>query len=266
MKPEPHSSIIDIEGVEHWFAGSHRGDAVKAVDKVNLRIMEGEFVAIVGPSGCGKTTLLNLVAGLDKPTRGKVRVSNLDVTGVQPRLIGYMVSQDTLLPWRTALANVEFGLANSKSKEAKERAKSCLDLVGLQGFENHYPDQLSHGMKQRVALARTLVGSPKILLMDEPFGALDAQTKLLLAIEFLHIWETERKTIAFVTHDLSEAIAMADRVIVMSARPCRIVSEYRIGLDRPRDLEALRSEPEFVNLLQKLWIDLKRGNVKRAIQ
>jgi len=252
---------IEIVAVEQWFQSRHDATLVKAVDPVTLRIDEGEFVAIVGPSGCGKTTLLNVVAGLQAPSRGGVSVRGRPVTGVQPSLIGYMVAQDTLLPWRTALANVAFGVPSSGATPAAKVAAEYLALVGLAGFENHYPDQLSHGMKQRVALARTLAAGPQILLMDEPFGALDAQTKLVLEMEFLRIWEAHKKTVAFVTHDLHEAVALADRVIVMSARPCRIKSEYVVPFERPRDIENLQGSAEFARLVRQIWLDLRTENV-----
>lgn len=256
------SPIIEIENVEHWFRDSRSGSLVHAVARADLAVGSGEFISIVGPSGCGKTTLLNIVSGLAAPTRGSVKVKGLPVRGVQPDLIGYMFARDTLLPWRTALSNVEFGLDSLPRPEARSRAERFLHLVGLDGFEHNYPDQLSHGMRQRVALARTLAASPEILLMDEPFGALDAQTKLLMEEEFLRLWEADKKTVLFVTHDLVEALTLADRVLVLSARPCRIKAEYKVDFPRPRDAEALQSDPGFAAMVRQVWSDLKSENIR----
>jgi len=224
-------------------------------------VQRGEFVSVVGPSGCGKTTLLNIVSGLARPTKGAVRVAGKEVAGVQPSLIGYMFARDTLLPWRTALANVEFAIERGFTGDRQSRAREMLSIVGLNGFESAYPDQLSHGMRQRVALARTLVRDPEILLMDEPFGALDAQTKLLMEEEFLRISERSKKTVLFVTHDLAEALMLSDRVLVLSARPCSIKAEYRITFPRPRNAEALQANPKFIELFQQVWRDLRSENV-----
>ncbi|MBI1735482.1 MAG: ABC transporter ATP-binding protein [Candidatus Rokubacteria bacterium] len=250
------SRKITIDHVSHRF--DIDGRAVPVLDDVSFEVAEGEFLAIVGPSGCGKSTLLNMVSGLIPPTSGRVTVDGAPVAGINPR-IGYMFARDALLPWRTSLANVAFGLELQRQGVAprETRARELLRLTGLAGFEGSYPNQLSQGMRQRVSLARTLATDPDVLLMDEPFGALDAQTKLVLEDEFLRIWERDRKTVIFVTHDLFEAIAMADRVAVFSARPGRIKSVVAIDLPRPRSLTGGRFDAHFQDLYDRLWDELK---------
>jgi len=247
---------IVVESLSHAF--DIDGRSVPVLTDVSLEVAQGEFLAIVGPSGCGKSTLLNIVSGLFPPTTGRVTVDGAPVEGINPR-IGYMFARDALLPWRTSLANVAFGpeLAGEPADRREARARDLLRLTGLAGFEGSYPSQLSQGMRQRVSLARTLARNPDILLMDEPFGALDAQTKLVLEEEFLRIWERDRKTVIFVTHDLFEAIAMADRVAVFSARPGRIKSLVALDLPRPRSVTAGRFGPRFQDLYDRLWDDLR---------
>ena len=247
---------IAVESLSHAF--DIDGRSVPVLTDVSLEVAQGEFLAIVGPSGCGKSTLLNIVSGLFPPTTGRVTVDGVPVEGINPR-IGYMFARDALLPWRTSLANVAFGpeLAGEPADRREARARDLLRLTGLAGFEGSYPSQLSQGMRQRVSLARTLARNPDILLMDEPFGALDAQTKLVLEEEFLRIWERDRKTVIFVTHDLFEAIAMADRVAVFSARPGRIKSLVALDLPRPRSVTAGRFGPRFQDLYDRLWDDLR---------
>ncbi len=247
---------IVVESLSHAF--DIDGRSVPVLTDVSLEVAQGEFLAIVGPSGCGKSTLLNIVSGLFPPTTGRVTVDDAPVEGINPR-IGYMFARDALLPWRTSLANVAFGPepAGGPADRREARARDLLRLTGLAGFEGSYPSQLSQGMRQRVSLARTLARNPDILLMDEPFGALDAQTKLVLEEEFLRIWERDRKTVIFVTHDLFEAIAMADRVAVFSARPGRIKSLVALDLPRPRSVTAGRFGPRFQDLYDRLWDDLR---------
>jgi len=259
------SAKIAIANLSHRFTIDGRD--VLALDDVSLNVAEGEFVAIVGPSGCGKSTLLNVVSGLFPPTSGRAVVDGAAVAGLNPR-IGYMFARDALLPWRTTLANVEFGLEvrGVAVAERQERARELLRMVGLEGFETSYPSQLSQGMRQRVAIARTLAVDPDILLMDEPFGALDAQTKLVLEDEFLRIWERRRSTVVFVTHDLFEAIAMADRVVVFAARPGRIKSVVAIDLPRPRSVTSGRFGPRFQELYDRLWEDLRYEVVREQRQ
>lgn len=233
----------------------------KVIDGVSLDIPEGQFLSIVGPSGCGKTTLLNLLAGLiDVPYLGTLRLG-----GAAPRLgderIAYMLARDSLLPWRTALENASYGMQiRGVPPQAREaRARDLLKRVGLAGFENAYPKHLSHGMRQRCALARTFALDAPFLLMDEPFGALDAQTKLQLEELLVDLWQQERRTVVFITHDLAEAIAISDRVVVMGARPGRIVADLPIDLQRPRSVRELQKEPHFHELYAKIWQTLEQG-------
>ena len=237
------------------------GDLV-AVSKVSLPIRRGEFVSIVGPSGCGKTTILNLIAGL-LPT--SVASGTFLVNGKLPtsgnRDISYMLARDALCPWRTTLANAELGCEIRGVPVAERRAvaRDLLNKVGLSDFENAFPKALSHGMRQRTALARTFAMEAPILLMDEPFGALDAQTKLQLEDVLLSLWESTGRTVVFITHDLSEAVSMSDRVIVMSARPGRIVADVEVKLGRPRSVRALQKEPAYHELYAEIWTRLEKG-------
>lgn len=233
----------------------------KVIDGVSLDIPEGQFLSIVGPSGCGKTTLLNLLAGLiDTPYRGTLLLG-----GISPNLgderIAYMLARDSLLPWRTALENASYGMQiRGVLPQAREtRARDFLKRVGLASFENAYPKHLSHGMRQRCALARTFALDAPFLLMDEPFGALDAQTKLQLEELLVELCQQESRTIVFITHDLAEAIAISDRVVVMSARPGRIVADLEIDLPRPRSVRELQKEPHFHELYARIWQSLEQG-------
>ncbi|MEG0150182.1 MAG: ABC transporter ATP-binding protein [Comamonas sp.] len=233
----------------------------KVIDGVSLDIPEGQFLSIVGPSGCGKTTLLNLLAGLiDASYLGTLRLGDTAPRLGDPR-IAYMLARDSLLPWRTALENASYGMQiRGVPPQAREaRARDLLKRVGLAGFENAYPKHLSHGMRQRCALARTFALDAPFLLMDEPFGALDAQTKLQLEELLVELWQQERRTVVFITHDLAEAIAISDRVIVMGARPGRIVADLQIDLPRPRAVRELQKEPHFHALYAKIWQTLEEG-------
>lgn len=230
---------VSVRGVSVTF-GATRGTPFRALERTDLEIPGGQFVALVGASGCGKTTLLNLVAGLLKPSSGEVLVDGVPAA-CPNNDIGYMFARDSLLPWRTARRNVELGLEARSSmgrRERRERAEKMLRLVGLEKFASNYRGQLSQGMRQRVAIARTLAPDPGILLLDEPFAALDARTKLSVQAEFLDIWEQAnepgRKTVVFVTHDLQEAVLLADRVVVMLPSPGRIAADVAIDLPRPR--------------------------------
>jgi NitT/TauT family transport system ATP-binding protein len=225
-----------------------------AVDGATLAVGEGEFVALVGPSGCGKSTILKVVAGLLAASGGTVLVGDDPVDGV-PAGVGMVFQNDALLPWKSVRDNVCLPLALrglSGRDQAAEIAR-LLELVQLTGFEEFYPRALSGGMRKRVALARTLAYDPRLFLMDEPFGPLDAQTRILIGREFLAIWERLGKSVLFVTHDVEEAIALADRVLVMSPRPGRIVAEFRVDLPRPRDYEEIRFEPQFRDLQRAIW-------------
>ena len=248
---------LSVEGVSHVVQGRD-GRKLTILDGVSLDIREGEFVSIVGTSGCGKSTLLNLVSGLLKPSGGSVRIFGDRSTGIDRR-IGYMFQVDALLPWRSVHDNVGMGLelTGVAAGERRERTEAILAELGLAGFGKHYPSELSGGMRQRASLARTWVTNPEIILMDEPFGALDSQTRLLIQDSFLSFWERHRKTVVLVTHDLGEAIAMSDRVVVMSARPGRIKTIIPIEIPRPRRLEDAHKEPKFNEYWQTLWQHLK---------
>ena len=248
---------IEVDNVEQDFV-DRTGKVVRALDKVSFSVPRGQFLAVVGPSGCGKTTVLNMLAGLLHPTTGSVRIHGEQV--LKPRLdVGYMSARDGLLPWRTTQHNVALGLElRGMSREMRlQHADKLLSLVGLSGFETAFRSQLSQGMRQRAAIARTLAIDPQVLLMDEPFAALDAQTKIIIQEQFAKIWENDRKTVMLVTHDLEEAVALADRVIVFSARPGRIVVDRKVELPRPRNIGAVRFEPGFRELTRELWDSLR---------
>lgn len=249
---------IELEGVGVAFG------PFRAVGSVDLSIGAHEFVAIVGPTGCGKSTLLNVIAGLLDPVQGAARVFGRAVKGVTKEA-GYLFQSDALMPWKTALENVAVGLevAGIAQAEARERARNWLKRVGLKGFEQRYPHQLSGGQKKRVALAQMLIRDPKVLLMDEPFGPLDAQTRALMGDLLLDLWTADRKAVLFVTHDLDEAIALADRVVVMTAGPAAgIVSHHAIDLPRPRDANEIKLEPRFHAFQKAIWSDLKAEVLK----
>jgi NitT/TauT family transport system ATP-binding protein len=224
------------------------------VDGVSLDVADEEFVALVGPSGCGKSTVLNMVAGLVTPTAGTIHLDGVPVSGVPPG-VGYVFQKDTVFPWRTVRQNVELGLAyrGMPSAERAQRVQEAIRLVGLDGFEDAFPATLSGGMRQRVALVRTLVVEPEILLMDEPFGALDTHTKLRLQAQLLALWTRQRQTVVFVTHDLAEAITLADRVLVMTSRPGRIKHVHAVRLPRPRDVIRVRETAEYAREFGSLW-------------
>jgi NitT/TauT family transport system ATP-binding protein len=250
--PVQASAVVDLEGVDMVFESDD--SRTEALRGVSLRISAGEFVAIVGPSGCGKSTMLGLIAGLRLAARGTISYAGLPIRGPNTR-VGYVTQQDNLLPWRTVERNISLALEvrGAASSERERDVAAMIDLVGLKGFERHYPSQLSGGMRRRVTLARTLIYRPETILLDEPFGALDAQLKMVMQGELLRIWSQLRSTVVFVTHDLEEAILLADRVIVMTARPGRVRVEGRIDFPRPRALEDLRLTPEFRKIYGELW-------------
>lgn len=240
--------------------GSHT-----AVENVDLSVADGEFVAVVGPTGCGKSTLLNVVSGLLAHYEGNVQVLGRTTHGLN-REVGYLFQQDALMPWKTALDNVAIGLVfrGARLAEARERARPWLAKVGLARFADHYPHQLSGGMRKRVALAQVLILSPRIILMDEPFSALDVQTRQLMENELLRLWQEDRKSVLFITHDLEEAISLSDRTIVFSAGPAsRPVGDYPIDLPRPRDVAEVRLTREFLAIHQEIWQHL-RGEVMKS--
>ena len=250
------SPLLSIQGVSRTFV-SPKGQATQALLPVDFDVQENDFVTILGPSGCGKSTLLRIVAGLDYPSGGRVLLGGRPVEG--PGADRGMVFQSyTLFPWLTIEQNIRFGLRERGMglAEQKDRSDYFISKVGLRGFEQHFPKQLSGGMQQRTAIARALANDPKILLMDEPFGALDNQTRVLMQELLLGIWEAERKTVMFVTHDIDEAIFMANRVAVFSARPGRIKTELAVDLPHPRHY-TIKTSPEFMDLKARLTEEIR---------
>jgi NitT/TauT family transport system ATP-binding protein len=260
---------LALEHVTCTFASrEHPGDRYTAVRDTTLTVGEGEFVSVVGPTGCGKSTLLNVAAGLLAPSSGEVRVLGGPLTGIN-RSAGYMFQADSLMPWRSALDNVLAGLqfAGVDEREAEARGNAWLARVGLTGFARRFPHQLSGGMRKRVALAQMLILDPKILLMDEPFSALDVQTRQLMENELLELWSADRKSVLFITHDLEEAIALSDRVIVLSAGPeTHPIGEFVIDLPRPRDVNEIRMTPRFVEIHGDIWHAMKDEVLKGYAQ
>ena len=255
---------IELSGVTKRFV-TPSGSRFTALRDVDLTIGAGTFCAVVGPTGCGKSTTLTMVSGLDRPSAGSVRVAGQAVDGIT-RGTSFMFQADALMPWKTVLANVALGpvFHGVPRKEAHSRARDWVRRVGLAGFEDHHPHQLSGGMRKRVSLAAALINEPSILLMDEPFGALDVQTKAIMSNELLALWEQARPSVIFVTHDLEEAIALADQVVVLTAGPGTVKAVYDIDLPRPRGaVQEIRFEPRFLELHHQIWESL-REEVGRA--
>ncbi|MEU8584044.1 ABC transporter ATP-binding protein [Streptomyces abikoensis] len=261
--PRPDAApAIELRGATKVFRTPSGADHT-AVRDLDLTVAQGEFVAVVGPTGCGKSTTLTLVSGLEEPTEGEVLVGGEPVTGIRPE-VGFVFQQDAVFPWRTVLANVMAGprFRGVPKAEARERARDWLGRVGLAAFEDRYPHQLSGGQRKRVALAQTFVGDPAILLMDEPFSALDVQTRALMSDELLELWGGSRPdgraaaSVVFVTHDLEEAIALADKVVVMTAGPATVKEVFPIDLPRPRRVESVRLEPRFIEIYREIWSSL----------
>lgn len=247
---------IEIDSLSKTY-NSGTEEAVQALEDVNLTAEVGEFLSIVGPSGCGKSTLLSIIAGLVEKSSGSVQIGDEEVT--EPRAeVGVVFQDPSLYPWRTILRNAEFGLEvmGVEKEERRDRVRDILELVGLDGFGDAYPEELSGGMKQRVSLARTLAADPDILLMDEPFGALDEQTRTFMGEELLDIWGETNKTVVFITHSLQEAILLSDRVAVMSHRPGRIVNDFTIPIERPRESDVIGSD-KFGELQTEIWSIVK---------
>ena len=245
-------SKLQVSGLSKYFYG--RGAEIRQVlDRIEVCIEDGEFVCIVGASGCGKTTFIRCVGGLLRAEEGEIRIDGTPVVGPGPDR-GFVFQNDSLFPWRTVMHNVLFGLEvrHRPLRDSRLVGERLLKLVGLSGFENHYPSELSGGMRQRVNLARALAVDPDILLMDEPFASLDAQTREIMQRELLKIWSQQRKTVLFITHQIDEAIYLADRVLVFSYRPGRLSADIRIPFPRPREL-ALKREPEFLRYVDKVW-------------
>mgnify|MGYP004724162655 CR=1 FL=1 len=250
--------LLELKDVTATFPFAD-GRTLTALDHMDLAVEQGELVALVGPSGCGKSTVLNLLAGQVVPTRGEVLVAGQAVKQVPPS-VGYISQADALLPWRTVLDNVALAmeLRGTARKARREIARDLMDKMGLGGFENSFPRELSGGMKKRAAIARVLAVDPAVLMMDEPFAPLDALTRQRLQDEILSLWESTGRTILYVTHDLTEAITLADRVVLLSHRPGRVAGEYRIDLPRPRRVMDVKFSPRFVELEQAIWQDLQR--------
>ena len=249
---------IEIAGVTKRFL-TPSGDVFTAIKDVAFDVEPGQFCAVVGPTGCGKSTTLSLVSGLDKPSDGEVRVAGKPVDGIADG-VSFMFQADALLPWKTVLGNVALGpsFRGVKKKEAEAAARDWLRRVGLAGFEDRHPHQLSGGMRKRVAMAAALINEPRILLMDEPFGALDVQTKAIMQNELIGLWEQLRPSVLFITHDLEEAVALADRVVVMTAGPGTVKAVFDIDLPRPRGaIQDIRFRPEFLELHQQIWESLR---------
>lgn len=250
-------SAIELRNVTKRFR-TPKGNAYTALRDLTLSVAPGEFCAVVGPTGCGKSTTLGLISGLERPSAGEVLVMDKPVQGIDPR-IGYVFQSDAVFPWKNVLRNVATGplFRGVNKAEALERAREWIARVGLAGFEDRYPHQLSGGMRKRVALAQTFINEPQILLMDEPFSALDVQTRTLMEDELLQLWSATSASVVFVTHDLEEAIALADKVCVITAGPGTVKGIYSVDLPRPRHVAEIRFNPQFIELYHTIWEDLR---------
>jgi NitT/TauT family transport system ATP-binding protein len=255
-RPTRGQTVIALHDVTKRFP-TRSGDYT-AITNVNLTIAPGEFVALVGPTGCGKSTTLGLISGLLTPSEGEVVVNGYPVRGIQPGL-GYMFQTDAVMPWRNVLDNIGAGLRyhGASRREARAEAQTWVSRVGLNGFEHHHPHQLSGGMRKRVSLAQTLINEPTTLLMDEPFGALDVQTRGLMQDMLLGLWSGSGASVVFVTHDITEAVALADRVVVMTAGPATVKDEIAVNLERPRRVEEIRLTAEFLTIYRRVWDSLR---------
>lgn len=253
-RPAP---AIELRGVDKVFQ-TPSGGTYQALRDLDLVVADGEFCAVVGPTGCGKSTTLTLVSGLEGATRGEVLVHGEPVRGIGSD-IGFVFQTDAVFPWKSVLDNVLAGprFRGRPRKQALQDARDWLRRVGLSGFEDRYPHQLSGGMRKRVALAQSLINSPRILLMDEPFSALDVQTRQIMSNELLSLWDLTRPAVVFVTHDLEEAIALADKVVVLTAGPATVKDVFPVDLPRPRSVQEIRFTPEFVDLYQRVWQSLR---------
>ncbi|TME51898.1 MAG: ABC transporter ATP-binding protein [Chloroflexi bacterium] len=248
---------IELRGVTKRFL-TPSGGVYTALHDLNMSVEPGEFCSVVGPTGCGKSTTLALISGLEPPSEGEVDVFGKAVAGIADG-IGYVFQSDAVFPWKTVLGNVAAGprYHGASNRDASERARDWIARVGLAGFEDRYPYQLSGGMRKRVALAQSLINSPRILLMDEPFSALDVQTRTLMENELLSLWSASSASVVFVTHDLEEAISLSDRVFVITAGPGTVKSTYKVDLPRPRNVAEIRFEPRFVAIYEEIWKELR---------
>ena len=256
-------AAIELRNVTKKFATAD-GGTFTALKDISLTVEDGQFCAVVGPTGCGKSTTLTLISGLESPSAGEAFVDDKRVSGIDTGT-GFVFQQDAIFPWKSVLDNVSAGpLFRGMGKtSAKEQARDWIRRVGLSGFEDRYPHQLSGGMRKRVALAQTLINRPRVLLMDEPFGALDVQTRSIMSTELLNLWDQTRPAVVFVTHDLEEAIALADKVIVLTAGPGTVKAEFQIDLPRPRVVQEIRFDPRFVATYELIWEAL-RDEVQEA--
>ena len=253
----PITNAIELRDVTKRFL-TPADKVFTAIRDINMAVAPGEFVAVVGPTGSGKSTTLGLISGLERPSEGSVKVMGKPVQGIDPR-IGYVFQADAVFPWKNVLNNVATGprFRGQPKAQALERARDWIARVGLSGFEDRYPHQLSGGMRKRVALAQTFINEPQILLMDEPFSALDVQTRTMMEDELLQLWSAYSASVVFVTHDLEEAISLADRVCVITSGPGTIKGIYTIDLPRPRTVAEIRFEPRFLQLYHQIWEDLR---------
>lgn len=250
MRMETERTVaVSCKGIKKTFFNEDTGVSKEVVKSFDLTVQENEFVVLFGPGECGKTTILNMIAGLERPSEGMVTVNGKEITAPGPD-VGVVYQTISLFPWMTVMGNVEYGpkMRGVPKKERQERAQRYIDLVGLKGFEKHYPVKISGGMKQRVGIARAYCNEPYLLVMDEPFGALDAQTRYLMQAEMERIWKSEKKTVLFVTNNIEEALYLADRIIVLRNCPTEIKAEYKIDLPRPRNY----TDPEFLRLRQEI--------------
>ncbi len=260
-----HTPLIVFKDAYKVFISEGGAVSVLALRAINLEVREGEFLTIVGPSGCGKSTLLNMLAGIISPSSGEVTCAGKSLAELRD-LIGYVAQDDYLLPWRDLLHNVTLGLEyrGVPPTEAQAKARALLEKMGLAGFERHYPSQLSGGMKKRASIARTLICDPAVILMDEPFGPLDAQTRTLLQDELLRLWHGSGKTIIFITHDLVESIALSDRIVVLSRPPGAVKAIHEVPIPRPRNVFRIHDAPGFSTLYQTLWQEIQEELAART--
>jgi NitT/TauT family transport system ATP-binding protein len=256
-KGRGHMPAIELRNVTKKFATAD-GGTYTAIENLSLMVEDGQFCAVVGPTGCGKSTTLTLISGLERPSRGEAFVHGEQVRGIDTST-GFVFQQDAVFPWPSVLDNVAAGpiYRGASRSEAAALGRDWLRRVGLSGFEDRYPHQLSGGMRKRVALAQSLINQPRILLMDEPFSALDVQTRAIMSTELLHLWDQTKPAVVFVTHDLEEAIALADKVVVLTAGPGTVKAEFEIDLPRPRVVQEIRFDPRFTRLYEQIWEALR---------
>ena len=255
------NSVITTNDLWMSFPGKKTGEQIHVLERINLEVSEGEFVCIVGPSGCGKSTLLNIIGGFLAQSRGQAIVEGQPVSGPDPRRV-FVFQENGVFPWLTVTENIGFGLSEKTPEERAETVRHYVEMVGLTGFENAYPRELSGGMRQRVEIARALAANPDIIYMDEPFGALDFITRIKMRSDLIRIWQAEKKTILFVTHDIEEAVQLSDRVLIMSQRPATIQEDVRIDLPRPRDLDSPGYLEKRDHIFRSMGMSLRVGEAR----